>query len=695
MSFLNPLFLAGFVTLAIPILIHLVKRERAQKLYFSSLRFLRPVHQRTLKYLRLKNLWLLLLRMAALALIVLAFARPYSRSWEKPPRVARARLVAILIDHSFSMGYKDTFLRAKNKARAVIAGLTAADKAFVAAFGTRLSNQSPPLSDHHQLNAWIDKIELTPSATDYVNGLSAAGRILSEHGEGRHKVIYLISDFHKTGFRRQDEFVLGHEIELKPIDVAYESPENLAVSRADFVKDGQLGDSGHINVRAVNFSAQRKSATLRLVINGKELGRKDAVINKESAEVVSFDKITLFPGSNRGRIELSDDDLKIDNTYHFTIDTDYKVKVLMVTQAGKNRRALIFAEQALSIGAYPPNALTIKSAPAVKAADFEEHDLIILNEIDALPADHIKSLRSSLERGKGVWFVMGEPMDAARFNAAFGGISPAKLVPTNSASSAPMKAGRVDREPRMLTFLKTDHPIFRPFAERHSGNFAASVFFAIMPLEPKPEATILAKFDDGSPALLEAKVGKGVVLLYSSTLDDRWNNLPLNPVYLPFMHQVARHAAHASQTRHAFTVGEAIPLERLLPISVEDMMSEKVTVLDPDGSQVRTPGAVIFAEKPGFYEVRSEKLIKYVAVNPDPLESDLRRMDINELASAVTKLNSRRSETREAATPADEEQTKETQEKNQSWWIYMLAASIVLLAGETFLANQAASLPTR
>src|SRR5262249_3806021 len=227
-------------------------------------------------------------------------------------------------------------------------------------------------------------------------------------------------------------------------------------------------------------------------------------------------------------------------------------------------------------------------------------------------------------------FTLGERVDPPRFNAAFAGIAPARL-------STEKFIRRQDQEPRLLTYVKTDHPIFRPFSERHSGNFAASFFFATAALEPKPEASALAKFDDGSPALLEAKVGKGVSLLYSSTLDDRWNNLPLNPVYLPFLHQIVRHAAGAGQERNAHAIGEAIPLERIVPVVVEDMISDKVTVLDPDGNKVRTAGAVLYPEKPGFYEVKSERVIKYVAVNPSLQESDLRRMDINEFAAAVTK----------------------------------------------------------
>lgn len=679
MNFLNPLFFAGLFTLAIPVFIHLVRRERADKLYFSSLRFLRPIHQRTLKYLRLNNLLLMLLRMAALLLIVLAFARPFFRRWEPPAPKDRARLVAVIVDNSFSMGYKDVLERAKGKARETIDGLKPSDKAFVATLATRLDNPTQPSGDRTILKATVDKISLTPFATDYISGLSAADRLLSEDTEGREKVIFLISDFHKTGYRSDEEFALGAEVNLVPIDVSDAGAENLAVTQADFVKEPQGGENGNINVRVVNFSGKSRPVNLRLAINGKEVGRKDLKVDRESAQGATFEKIALSPGTTRGRVELLDDDLKLDNTYYFTMDTDRKVKVLMVTRARAGRRDLLFAERALSIGAYPQHALTVKTDNEVKAGDFGAYDLVVLNEIDSLPAEHVKSLRSSLEHGKGVLFALGD-IDPARFNTTFAGIAPARLATEKFIR-------RQDREPRLLTYVRTDHPIFRPFAERHSGNFAASVFMAIAAVEPRPDASVLAKFDDGSPALLEAKVGKGVSLLYSSTLGDRWNNLPLNPVYLPLLHQIVRHAAGNAQERNAYWIGEAIPLERIVPVVVDDMISDKITVLDPEGNKVRTAGAVFYADKPGFYEVKSERTIKYVAVNPNPQESDLRPMDVKEFAAAVTRAGGK---TEAAATDTRENEAalKEAQEKKQSLWLYTLAAALLLLAGETFLANR-------
>ena len=77
MSFLYPIFLAGAVAIAIPIALHLLRRDVAPEVPFTAVRLLRrsPLEQTRRK--RLRDLLLLLVRVAALLLLAAAFARPY------------------------------------------------------------------------------------------------------------------------------------------------------------------------------------------------------------------------------------------------------------------------------------------------------------------------------------------------------------------------------------------------------------------------------------------------------------------------------------------------------------------------------------------------------------------------------------------------------------------------------------------
>ncbi|HIE82719.1 MAG TPA: alpha-1-antitrypsin, partial [Dehalococcoidia bacterium] len=78
MAFLSPLFLVGLIGVAIPILVHLIRREQNQVIPFPSLMFLRRIPYQAVRQRRsIRNLILLLVRLTAFVLIVIAFARPF------------------------------------------------------------------------------------------------------------------------------------------------------------------------------------------------------------------------------------------------------------------------------------------------------------------------------------------------------------------------------------------------------------------------------------------------------------------------------------------------------------------------------------------------------------------------------------------------------------------------------------------
>src|SRR5436309_15674501 len=100
MNFLNPFFLIGSMTLAVPVLIHLVRREKTEIIPFSTLMFLLRVPKRAIRQQKIKNLLLMALRLALLALLVLAFARPYITQAITPNATAgKDRAVVLLPDN--------------------------------------------------------------------------------------------------------------------------------------------------------------------------------------------------------------------------------------------------------------------------------------------------------------------------------------------------------------------------------------------------------------------------------------------------------------------------------------------------------------------------------------------------------------------------------------------------------------------
>src|SRR6059058_2095141 len=118
MGFVAPLILGALATLAIPVLIHLIQREKKRVVEFPSLMFLRRIPYQSVRRRSIRHWFLLMLRAAAVFLIVAAFARPFFPQGALAVSAAGgARELVVLLDQSASMGYGDHWQRARQAAK--------------------------------------------------------------------------------------------------------------------------------------------------------------------------------------------------------------------------------------------------------------------------------------------------------------------------------------------------------------------------------------------------------------------------------------------------------------------------------------------------------------------------------------------------------------------------------------------------
>jgi len=212
---------------------------------------------------------------------------------------------------------------------------------------------------------------------------------------------------------------------------------------------------------------------------------------------------------------------------------------------------------------------------------------------------------------------------------------------------------------------------------------------------------VLARMDDGTPALVERADGEGKVLLWGSTLDEYWTDLPLQPVFLPFMHQLAKYAGRYSDPRSSFTAGEVLDLSRHGELTA--MFGDKtngqaaggtgpaLVLQSPSGRRARlhANGRDHLAElhEAGFYELRDAATAigsgRPIAVNVDPAESDLSHLDPQELIAAVTSRTTDAAHASAAATSSPEDL-----ERRQRIWWYLLLGALLLMATETVVSNR-------
>jgi hypothetical protein len=200
---------------------------------------------------------------------------------------------------------------------------------------------------------------------------------------------------------------------------------------------------------------------------------------------------------------------------------------------------------------------------------------------------------------------------------------------------------------------------------------------------PAQGAQILARYDDGAPAVIERRVGRGKVIVWTSALDVGWNDLALKPVFLPFIHHVTANLASYTRRRSSMTIGE------VLPGGDRGTSPAGRSALTPSGERIpldETTSGVVELREQGFYEIRQgdrDANPLTVAANVDFAESDLTSVDPRDVAAAATGKASGA-----AAAGSNTTFTREEQERAQRVWWYLLFAGMVLLGLETVLSNR-------
>src|SRR3954468_16868737 len=250
MAFLAPLFFLGLATLAIPVLIHLTQREKKMVQQFPSLMFVRRIPYQTVRRRKLRDLALLCVRLAALLLIIGAFARPFL--WRPNAATAigpGAREVVVLLDQSYSMAYGDRWQRAQAAARDAIAKLSPGDRASVVLFSSGADIALRSTAEKDRLAASFATVTPTPAATRYGPALKVAGSILAESPLPRRDAI-LISDFQRSGWRGEEGARLPPGSTLTPVVIAGAADKPNATITAVSLARSTFSDNERVTVTA-------------------------------------------------------------------------------------------------------------------------------------------------------------------------------------------------------------------------------------------------------------------------------------------------------------------------------------------------------------------------------------------------------------------------------------------------------------
>ncbi len=679
MSFLTPLFLLGLAGLSIPVIIHLIQRERKNVVQFPSLMFLRRIPYQSVRRRRIRNWPLLLLRLLALLFIVAAFARPFLR---RPALAAAAaggaREVVILVDRSYSMGYGDRWARALAAARQAVNGLGQGDRGSIVFFGSGAEVALRSTSDTGRLETAMAGATPGATSTRFGPALKLAGSILSESALPRREVV-LVSDFQRSAWLGAEGVRLPDGSTLTPVAIVDAEPSNLSVTAVTLQRT-RVNDQERLTVTGgvVNHGGRpAANVEMTLEVDGRAIQTERATVEPNGSASVTFAAFTPPGHDVRGAVRIGADALAIDNVFHFVVSPRVPLKVIVAERPGAAAQSSLYLTRALSLGDAPSFEVVTRAIDALSSEELQRASIVVLNDVSVaqLTAERLKGF---VTRGGGLLVVLGE-------RAAWPAGGGSDILPATAGGPVDRTKGPAGR----LGALEYGNPIFEPFRGPRSGDFSGARFYSYRSVTPAQGSQIVARFDDGAPALLERRIGTGRVLVWTSTLDLQWNDLPLKAVFLPFVHRLATTLASYSERPSWLTVGEVLEPPRPAPVPGSTRPPVSRVVLTPSGQRVALDdqkSEVVELSEQGFYEIRAQgrdaEPPVTIASNVDLTESDLTPVDPNDVAAgAVGRAGSVQAGTN--VVPTDQEH-----ETNQRLWWYLLFAGVLMLGTETVLSNR-------
>lgn len=689
MNFLTPAFLAGLAALAIPVIIHLINREKRVVVQFPSLMFLHKIPYRSIRRQKLRHLLLLLLRCLALLLFVAAFARPwFERSKHAGAGSSGAREVVILVDRSYSMGYGDRWSKALDKAREVVRAISANDRATIVFFANEPSAATDPTADRARLENALKTAKLSSEATRYAPAIKFASDIVGGSNLPRKDII-LISDFQKAGWAKREELALPPGVELHAIDVSAKPGTDAAVIG---VTTDRTRDTTRariiVTARVANLGSAPRTLDAVLDLGGRAVESKHLTVAANAAAQVRFSPVPVPGTATRGVVSITPDSLAADDSLVFTVAPDEAVGVLVIEPSSARPNQSLYLRTALSIGDKPRFRVDVRTPEALKAADLDRRSLIILNEA-APPGGAIGArMREMIAAGAGLLVVPGE-QNVDRWPAEWHSLLPVSfghIIDRTRDASATI--GAVDYA----------NPVFEIFSAPRSGDFSSARVFRYRALKVFGDSGVIAKFDDGAPAMVQRPSGAGRIVIWATSMDASWTDLPVQMVFVPFVHQIGRRVGRFADARQWFIAGDVLDLTRHAeltspligagPKAAGD--SGRLVLEAPSGEKTRlsalgTNHLATLRER-GLYELRGENTSigsgRPIAVNVDPAEADLSHLDPQELVAAASASTSTRQTIDVTTVPPEQQEGRQT-----VWW-YLLLGALFLMAIETVMSNR-------
>ncbi len=687
MNFLFPLYLLGLATLSVPILLHLRNRELKKVIPFSSLRFLKPTRIEQQQRSRIENWLLLALRCLILALLALAFARPFLRQNLLKDFDGRSEQAVLLIDTSASMRQEGFWEDAMERAREVIDDLDPKDEVQVFTFdrATRLLHsfdawrEPAEVERKATLLAKLESIDPSWQRTDLGQALITAlesFRDALEDVEGEvpaERTVYLISDL-QEGATRESLSQYEWPAEVKVVEERVgERRDNASLQLLP--RPTGVAELQEIEDR-FRLRNDRHSKNTRFTVKWENADGSEAsqpvsvVVPPGETEILTAPK--TLTGTAAPVLALTGDETPFDNHYYQSPPVAKPFRILYQGDEDPDRREnpLFFFKRALiDTPTFKPELTLKTSGDDLDSLDWSLLDFIVLSDPPGSVA--MKPYKTFLEEGGRGLFLMRSANSAAALAELLG----RDQLPSEEAAVT---------DYALLAEVDRQHPYLQGFSEARFADFTKVHYWRYrrLDLAGLERARVLAAFDSSDPAWFEVPVGDGSLLVMTGGWHREDSQLALSTKFIPLLYSVLTQDPTGRDRRRAYFVGDRIPMDA----------GEERTVTTPGGEEVVLDAETDFfdqTDEPGLYTLAYPGRSVVVAVNMTPDESRLTPMEKDGLEQML-KLDEERAEEGLSGELPAAKLSIEEQESRQKGWLWLLYLVLLLVIVEILYSARCA-----
>ncbi len=501
MQFAQPLFFIGLTAILVPIIIHLFNFRRYRTYYFSNVKMLQDIAQKTKRESQLQHLIVLFLRILGIVSLVFAFTQPFIPS--KTGISKNSNLVSVYVDNSFSMEGNTPsgtlFTDAIDNAKQIINNFRYTDQ-FVLYNNDFSARQSKRLNKDEALQE-LDNWTISPRSCT-LDELLKFEENACANAEEFNIFHYYISDFQKNNFNFEE---LEHHDQSNSFFIHKPAKEtgNVSIDSCWFLAPiFRVGQAVTLKVRLRNCGdAEVVKLPMKLYVNGeqKALTAVDLVANS-TAECQMNYTITSA-GLQCAQLQIEDIPITFDNQLFFTYQVTDNAKVSVVYEKTSNRylAALYGMDSIFSYAEMEVNHIDY--------AELLKSSLVVLSEVKSLSSGLANELEKYLESGGSLLVLPAMDMETASWNSFLSKCNASQYA---KLSEQGMKVGNINTESDYFkgSLQNQNEALDMPTVQKY---FTFSPFHA--------EESIMT-LENRNPLLFAHSVGNGRLILSAVAMND-------------------------------------------------------------------------------------------------------------------------------------------------------------------------------